>query len=181
MFNCQGGGWCPITRRNKSASECSHSVSGLASPKDVEWSSGSNPICIKGVDLFAVYMLKADKLNLMKWSETVELGLEPFSFELFTISPVTTMLANKKQIQFAPIGLVNMLNSGGSIQSLEFEKNVVRIGVRGHGDFRVFASEKPVGCKIDGVDVVFGYEDSVIRVQVAWNNSSRLSLMEYLF
>ncbi|XP_027368860.1 galactinol--sucrose galactosyltransferase-like [Abrus precatorius] len=181
LFNCQGGGWCPITRRNKSASDYSHSVTCSASPKDIEWSKGNHPICIKGVEVFAVYMFKDDKLKLMKYAESVEVSLEPFSFELLTVSPVVVLPT--KSIQFAPIGLVNMLNSGGSILSTEFDKQEIltRIEVRGHGEMRVFASEKPVSCKIDGEPVEFYYVDSMVRLQVSWPGSSRLSVVEYLF
>lgn len=180
LFNCQGGGWCPVTRRNKSASEFSQTVTCLASPQDIEWSNGKTPICIKGVDVFAVYMFKDNKLKLMKSSEKLEVSLEPFSFELLTVSPVTVL--SKRFIQFAPIGLVNMLNSGGAIQSLEFDEHTdVKIGVRGCGEMKVFASEKPVSCKIDRVAVKFDYEDQMVRVQVPWSSSSKLSVVEFLF
>ncbi|CAL0306798.1 unnamed protein product [Lupinus luteus] len=181
LFNCQGGGWCPESRRNKSAPDCSHTVSCLASPKDIEWSKGKGPICIKGAALFAVYTFKDDKLKFLKWEESLEFSLAPFSFELMTVSPVLGL--PKKSVQFAPIGLVNMLNSGGSIQSLEFDEheNVARLGLRGHGEMRVFASEKPVCCKIDEAHVEFDYEDNMVRVHVPWPSSSRLTMVEYLF
>ncbi|OIW18332.1 hypothetical protein TanjilG_31472 [Lupinus angustifolius] len=181
LFNCQGGGWCPESRRNKSAPDCSNTVTCFASPKDIEWSKGKEPICIKEVALFAVYTFKDDKLKFLKWEESLEFSLAPFSFELMNVSPVLAL--PKKAVQFAPIGLVNMLNSGGSIQSLEFDEheNVARIGLRGHGEMRVFASERPQTCKIDEVHVEFDYEDNMVRVHVPWPNSSRLSMVEYLF
>lgn len=181
LFNCQGGGWCPETRRNKSASEFSHVVTCYASPEDIEWCTGKTPMSIKGVDVFAVYFFKEKKLRLMKCSDRLEVSLEPFSFELMTMSPVKVF--SKRLIQFAPIGLVNMLNSGGAVQSLEFDDNasLVKIGVRGCGEMRVFTSEKPVCCKIDGVSVEFNYEDKMVRVQILWSSSSTLSLVEFLF
>lgn len=170
-----------MTRRNKSASEFSHTVTSSASPKDIEWSNGIRPMCIKRVDIFAVYLYKEEKLKLMKYTDKLEVSLEPFSFDLLTVSPVTVL--PKRLIQFAPIGLVKMLNSGGAIQSLEFDDqaNLVKIGVRGCGEMRVFASEKPVSCKIDEVAVKFNYEDKMVRVQIPWPSSSRLSVVEYLF
>ena len=170
-----------MTRRNKSASECSHTLTCSASPKDIEWSNGKSPMCIKGVDVFAVYLLKDQKLKLMKPSDKLEVSLEPFSFELMTLSPVRVL--SKRLIQFAPTGLVNMLNSGGAIQSLVFDDHAskVKIGVKGCGEMRVFSSEEPVSCKINGVDVKFDYEDKMVRVQVPWPSSSKLSMVEYLF
>ncbi|XP_045818501.1 LOW QUALITY PROTEIN: galactinol--sucrose galactosyltransferase-like [Trifolium pratense] len=181
LFNCQGGGWCPVTRRNKSASEFSHLVTCYASPKDIEWCNGKTPMCIKGVDVFAVYFFKEKKLKLMKCSDKSEVSLEPFSFELMTVSPVRVF--SKRLIQFAPIGLANMLNSGGAVQSLEFDdrESLVKIGVKGCGEMSVFASEKPFNCKINGVALKFDYEDKMVKVQIPWPSSSTLSLVEFLF
>ncbi|XP_021825927.1 galactinol--sucrose galactosyltransferase-like, partial [Prunus avium] len=173
LFNCEGGGWCPKSRCNKSAPECSKPLTCLSGPKDVEWNNGKTPISIKGMDIFAVYMHQQKKLKLLKLSEKVEISLQPFDFELLTVSPVRVL--PKKLIQFAPIGLVNMFNTGGAIQSLEFEdeensSNLVRIGVKGCGEMRVFASEKPSACKIDGEEVKFDFVDKMVTVQVPWPN-----------
>ncbi|XP_004298977.1 PREDICTED: galactinol--sucrose galactosyltransferase-like [Fragaria vesca subsp. vesca] len=181
LFNCQGGGWCPKSRRNKSFPEFSKLVTCLATPKDVEWSHGKNPIPIKAIEVFAVYMFQEKKLKFLKPDETVEISLQPFSYELLTIAPVRVL--PKKLIQFAPIGLVNMLNTGGAIQSLEFEDSgtLVKIGVRGSGEMRAFASEKPTACKIGGEEVEFDYVDKMVIIQVQWPSSSRTTVVEYLF
>ncbi|CAB4280738.1 unnamed protein product [Prunus armeniaca] len=165
LFNCQGGGWCPKSRLNKSAPECSKPLTCLSGPKDVEWNNGKTPISIKGMNIFAVYMHQQKKLKLLKLSEKVEISLQPFGFELLTVSPVRVL--PKKLIQFAPIGLVNVLNTGGAIQSLEFEdeensSNLVRIGMKGCGEMRVFASEKPSARKIDGEEVKFDFVDKMV-------------------
>ncbi len=156
-------------------------MSSQANPKDIEWKSGKNPISIEGVQVFALYYYQAKKLVLSKPSENVELSLEPFNFELITVSPVTVLAGTS--IQFAPIGLVNMLNTGGAIQSLTFndERNSVQIGVRGTGEMRVFASEKPIVCKIGEEAVPFEYEGCMVVIQVPWPNSSNSSIVEYFF
>lgn len=154
----------------------------LATPRDVEWSNGTNPASVEGVNIFAVYMYRQKKLKLLKLSESVEITLQPFEYELLTVAPVAVL--SKKSVQFAPIGLVNMLNSGGAIDSLvydEEEESSVSIGARGSGEMRVFASEKPSSCMIDGVSVEFSYEDHMIIVQVPWPNSSGLSEIKYVF
>ncbi|KAL9273204.1 Galactinol--sucrose galactosyltransferase-like protein [Drosera capensis] len=181
-FNCQGGGWDRQARANRSASEYSHPVSCLTNPKDVEWSKGKTPISIKGVVIFAVYLLKAKQLKLLKLTEDIELALNSFDYELLIISPVKVL--PEKLIQFAPIGLVNMLNSGGAVESLvlEDEKDSVKVGIRGTGELKAFASEKPKSCKIDGEEVAFNYEQCLITTDVPWNGStSGLSEIEYLF
>jgi len=181
IFNCQGGGWCPVARRNKSANQFSQSVTCSASPKDIEWNSGKSPISVKGVDVFVVYMFKEKKVRLLKSSEKLEISLEPFNYDLLTVSPVTVL--PRKSIQFAPIGLVNMLNTGGAIQSVMVvdDESLIRIGVKGSGEMRVFASGNPVSCKIDGVDVEFCFHDQMVTIQVPWPSSPKLSVMEFLF
>ncbi|EXB93568.1 hypothetical protein L484_014560 [Morus notabilis] len=132
LFNCQGGGWCRQSRRNKCAAQFCCSVSCSASPKDIEWNNGkkNNLIPIEESNTFAVYMFREEKLKLMKFAETFEVSHEPLNFELLTVSPVKIL--PKKAVQFAPIGLVNMLNTAGSIQSMELSdhEDLVRIGVK---------------------------------------------------
>ncbi|PIN21825.1 Galactinol--sucrose galactosyltransferase [Handroanthus impetiginosus] len=178
-FNCQGGGWSREERRNKCAAEYSHVVSSVAGPSDIEWNQGTNPISVDGVQTFAMYLYHEKKLVLSKPSGTIDLSLEPFDFELITVSPVKTL--PKTSIQFAPIGLVNMLNTGGAIQSVVYNDsgNSVHIGVKGTGEMRVFSSQRPVGCRVNGENVRFVYENYMVVVQVPWANGG--SVIEYLY
>lgn len=181
VFNCQGGGWFREIRSNKCASEFSHSVSTKINIKDIEWNSGKNPIPIEGVQVFALYFSQAKKLKLFSPSEIEEISLEPFNFELITVSPVT--LFPKKSLKFAPIGLVNMLNNGGAIQSFEYleAQDLVQVGIRGAGEMRVYASEKPRACGIDGKEVDFEYKEFMVVIQVPWPSSSKWSFVQYIF
>lgn len=181
-FNCQGGGWSRETRRNQCAAKFSHRLTAKLNPKDIQWKSGKSPISIEGVQEFALYYHQAKKLVRSKPNEDVELSLDPFNFELIFVSPVTVLDA-KKSVQFAPIGLVNMLNTGGAIQSFVFneDESCVQVGVKGTGELRVFASEKPTSCRIEGKDVAFEYEQSMVIIQVPWPASSTLSTVEYKF
>ncbi|XLR36707.1 hypothetical protein S83_021367 [Arachis hypogaea] len=128
----------------------------------------------------------------MKNSDKLQVSLEPFSFELMTVSPVRVLSSynnynynnNERLNQFAPIGLVNMLNSGGAIESLVFDdkQSRVKIGIKGCGEMRVFASKEPIACKINGLGVKFDYEDNMVRVHVPWpTHEPKLSMLEYLF
>ena len=180
-FNCQGGGWCPETRRNKCASQYSHTVAATATAADIEWNHA--PTLTAAADppqVFALYTFKQKTLTLSKPSDGIEISLDPFHFELVTVSPVTSM---KNSVRFAPIGLANMLNTGGAIRSLEFdgEGNSVRVGVKGRGEMRAFASAKPRACLVNGEVVGFGYEEMMVVVQVPWPGSSGVSVVEYSF
>ncbi|KAI8533658.1 hypothetical protein RHMOL_Rhmol10G0026300 [Rhododendron molle] len=182
-FNCQGGGWSPEIRRNKCFSEHSHTVTSTISPADIEWDQGANPIPIGLAQTFALYFFKQNKLILLsKPTDQIQISLDPFNFELITVSPVTQLA--KKSVQFAPIGLVNMLNTGGAVQSfvVNEEGSLVQVGIKGTGEMRVYASVKPRRCRINGEEVGFGYEDGgMVVVQVPWVESSSVSIVEYLF
>ncbi|KAG5618158.1 hypothetical protein H5410_017982 [Solanum commersonii] len=56
--------------------------------KDVEWSNGTNPVSVEGVNIFAVYMYSQKKLKLLKLSENVEITFQPFNYELLTVTPI---------------------------------------------------------------------------------------------
>lgn len=126
-----------------------------------------------------MYFYSEKKLVLSKLSDKIDLSLEPFNFELITVSPVTILAKNA--VQFAPIGLVNMLNTGGAIKALTYYAGSVQIEVKGAGEMRVFASERPLVCKVNGANVAFGYEDLMVTIQVPWPNSTGISTIEYLF
>nr|XP_043607898.1 probable galactinol--sucrose galactosyltransferase 5 [Erigeron canadensis] len=182
-FNCQGGGWSRESRVTKCFSECSHLVTSTIRPTDVEWQNGMSPINVDNVQTFALYKFHEKKLILAKPTDNIELALEPFNFELLIVSPVTVLAHNS--VQFAPIGLVNMLNSSGAIQSIEIGSGVdgtymVRVGVKGAGEMRVFTSEKPSECHINGKNVEFKYEEHMVIVEVSWPTTS-LSMVEYVF
>ncbi|MBA0711220.1 hypothetical protein Golax_010428 [Gossypium laxum] len=125
--------------------------------------------------------LQSKKLKLMKWSQKIKVTLEPLKFELLIVSPVKIL--PQKQIQITPIGLVNILNSGGAIQLLAFDvdKNVVIIGVKWRGELKVFPSEKPWGCRIDGRRAEFGYDEQMVTTEIPWVNSPMPSTVEYFF
>lgn len=122
----------------------------------------------------------------LKPDESLEVSLDSFDFELLTVSPVKTLSA-KKTIQFAPIGLVNMLNTGCAIQECKFSENggnevVAEVAVKGTGEMKVFSSEKPMTCRINGETVPFDYEDKLVSIQVPWSgSSSKPSVIEYSF
>ncbi|KAI4389123.1 hypothetical protein MLD38_001382 [Melastoma candidum] len=177
-FNCQGGGWCRESRRNKCASEFSHRVTCKTSPMDIEWRSGMTPISIDGAETFAVYKLKSKELLLLGASTELEISLDPFNFELAIVTPIKKLAG--ASVEFAPIGLTNMLNAGGALRELEHGERLARVRVRGEGEMKVYASKRPKGVKIDGEEAKFEYEEvGMVTIHVPW--STALSTIEYLF
>ncbi|XP_072999406.1 galactinol--sucrose galactosyltransferase [Typha latifolia] len=186
-FNCQGGGWSPEARRNECFADFSRPLTATARAADIEWKSGRKPISIKGVHLFAVYLLQARNLLLLKPEEEVEITLDPFNYELLVVSPVHKALNSEKKVLFAPIGLVNMLNSGGAIEMFEFKDEardyfMAKVAVKGAGELKAYSSVRPKACKIDGEEVSFVYEESMVTLQVPWSgSSSKPRHIDYLY
>ncbi|XP_042393532.1 galactinol--sucrose galactosyltransferase-like [Zingiber officinale] len=184
VFNCQGGGWSREDRRNKSASHCSRTLTATATVMDIEWHNGSRPFPLGEAQLFAVFLSRARKVELRKPEEKIEITLDPFDYELLTVSPVKTLSSStmSEAVQFAPIGLVNMLNSGGAVQSLETRLFEVAIEVKGAGEMRAFSSAAPLGCRINGEKTEFTYAEGMVALHVPWpGSSSKLTLVEYSF
>lgn len=122
-------------------------------------------------------------MKLLKPSESLEISLDPFKFELLTVSPVKVLPRNGSPIRFAPLGLVNMLNGGGAVERVEVEEdgNKVKVGVKGYGEMKAFASEEPKTCKINGECVKSSYGENMVVVEVAWPGSLQVSTVEFLF
>jgi raffinose synthase len=122
---------------------------------------------------------------VLKPDDAVEITLEPIKYELIVMSPVHNF-GSDNRVSFAPIGLVNMLNSGGAVQSIEFKENgevlVVKAGVKGAGEMRAYSSVRPLACRVNGEEVEFVYEENLISVQVPWSgSSSKLCCVEFLY
>lgn len=63
---------------------------------------------------------------------------------------------------FAPIGLIDMFNSGGAIKELKYEAesgSTVSMKVRGCGMFGAYSSARPERVAVDGIDFEFEYEE----------------------
>ncbi|KAJ6805385.1 stachyose synthase [Iris pallida] len=181
-FNCQGGGWCPQERRNKCFSECSRRLTTKARPTDIEWKHGRQPIPIERTELFAVYLCKQRKLILLKPEEERDIALDPFDYELLVVSPVNVLPTAR--VRFAPVGLVNMLNTGGAIESVEFEESSVRVSVKGRGELKAYSSAGPAACRVNGAEASFVYDDEekTVAIEVPWSGSSSEPCnVEYLY
>lgn len=187
-FNCQGGGWSPEARRNKCFSEFSVPLAARASPSDVEWrtAKGGPGVIVKGVSQFAVYMVEARELRLLRPDEGVDLTLQPFTYELLVVAPVR-VISPERAIKFAPIGLANMLNTAGAVQAFEAKKDArggvtAEVSVKGAGELVAYSSARPRLCKVNGEEAEFAYKDGMVTVDVAWSgSSSKLCRVEYFY
>jgi len=104
-FNVQGVAWDFERNENQVLNESPAPVIARVRPHDVE-----NLRTIQGP--FAVWSHRTKSLEVLSsGSLSIETKLDPREWEIFTIQPVQEL----KSIQWAPIGLGDMLNSGGAI------------------------------------------------------------------
>lgn len=87
--------------------------------------------------------------------------LKAREYEVFTVVPVRQL---SNGAAFAPIGLINMFNSGGAIKQVNYESNKsgnVDLRVRGCGMFGAYSSIRPKRIAIDNIkDEKFDYEEN---------------------
>lgn len=91
--------------------------------------------------------------------------LKPREYEVFTVVPVAALpLSSAIGPKFAPIGLINMFNSGGAIKELkydQYEKSTtitISFKVRGCGLFGAYSSIQPRRILVDSQEVEFEYQ-----------------------
>lgn len=99
-------------------------------------------------------------INLPK-NTSIPITLNAREYEVFTVVPINEMSTGSR---FAPIGLVNMFNSGGAIKEVKYETEgkcgLVSMKVRGCGTFGAYSSGKPKRIHVDNEEVQFDYDES---------------------
>ncbi|WVZ49902.1 hypothetical protein U9M48_001222, partial [Paspalum notatum var. saurae] len=143
-FNCQGTGWDPVEHRVRGYSHCYKPVSGEVRPADVEWSQREDTAAMAIAASYTVYRCQTEERLLMTpSSEAIQFTLQPSSFELFAITPVTTIGGGAIKVRFSPIGLVDLLNCGGPIADVQYSGGgEVRMKVKGEGRLLVYSDVK---------------------------------------
>lgn len=171
MFNCQGAGWDPEARIIRGFPECYKSVSGTIHVSDVEWNQKQETAYLGVAEEYAVYQSETMKLNIMsRNSEKIPITMQPSTFEIFSFVPVRELNVG---VKFAPIGLTNMLNCGGSIQEIYYvehrDENGVKVKVKGGDNFVAYSSEIPRMCLVNGEDVPFHWvPEGKLTIQLPW-------------
>ncbi|KAH0912301.1 hypothetical protein HID58_035622 [Brassica napus] len=177
VFNCQGAGWCKDTKKNRIHDTSPGTLTGLVRAEDADLISE-----VAGPDWSGdsiVYAYKSGELVRLPKGASIPLTLKVLEYELFHISPLKEITAS---ISFAPIGLLDMFNSSGAIQSMEINTvtddkpevssssvvsenrsptALISLGVRGCGRFGAYSSQRPLRCAVDGTETVFNYDAEV--------------------
>lgn len=170
-FNCQGAGWDPKEQRIKGYPECYKPMSGSVHVQDLEWDQTEEAAHMGKAEEYAVYCSQSEELLLAtNKSDPIQVTIQPSTFELFSFVPAEKLGAT---VKFAPIGLTNMFNSGGTIQELEYIKGVaeksVKLKVKGGGSFLAYSTGTPKKCFLNGAEVAFEWSGSgKLTVNLPW-------------
>ncbi|KAG8385961.1 hypothetical protein BUALT_Bualt03G0099600 [Buddleja alternifolia] len=158
VFNCQGASWCRSTTKFLIHDEQPEAISGMIQSTDVHHlhsiaESGGRGDCV-------MYSHRGGKLIYVPENASVPIQLKAREYEVFTVVPVKKL---SNGAAFAPIGLINMFNSGGAIKEVNYEcKKIgsVDMRVRGCGVFGAYSSVRPKRIEIEMKEEEFNYEDN---------------------
>ncbi|CAA6659572.1 unnamed protein product [Spirodela intermedia] len=135
VFNCQGAGSWQIMGNNQNPSVSKTTdISGHVSPADVEFLEE-----VGGDNWTGDCAILASKSGTKK------------QFDFY------------RKVQFAPLGLIDMYNSGGAIEDLggsDEPSSGCKINLRlfGCGRLGAYSSRKPSSCRVDFVEEDFSYD-----------------------
>ncbi|KAF4370083.1 stachyose synthase [Cannabis sativa] len=166
-FNCQGAGWDPKEQRIRGYSECYKPMSGSIHVSEIEWDQKLEASQMGEAEEYVVYLNEAAEISLMTpKSDAIQFTIQPSTFEIFSFVPVQKLGGS---IKFAPVGLTNMFNSGGTIQELDYKYSSAHIKVKGGGNFLAFSSEAPKKCVLNGAEVGFEWStNGKLALSIAW-------------
>ncbi|OVA19713.1 Cyclic nucleotide-binding domain [Macleaya cordata] len=157
VFNCQGAGWCRVGKKNLIHDELPGTVTGVIRSKDVDYLP---KIAEEGWNGDAViYSHLGGEVVYLPKNASLPITLKSREYEVFTVVPVKEL---SNGASFAPIGLIEMFNSGGAIKELKHESErsaTVNTKVRGCGVFGAYSSARPKRLTIDTEEVEFKYEE----------------------
>ncbi|KAL2510471.1 putative galactinol--sucrose galactosyltransferase 4 [Abeliophyllum distichum] len=130
---------------------------------------------------YAVYFSEAEKLAVTTCnSDAIPITIQPSTFEIFSFVPIKKL---GRALKFAPIGLTNMFNSGGTIQGLVYNKTSVEIEVKGGGNFLAYSSMSPKKCFLNGAEVGFNWSENYkLGLYLPWiEESGGISCVTFVF
>ncbi|KAL9255683.1 putative galactinol--sucrose galactosyltransferase 2 [Drosera capensis] len=182
-FNCQGAGWCKIAKTTRIHDASPGTLTTSVSAADVDIISkvaGPN----WGGDM-VVYAHRSGELIRLPKEAVVPVTLKVLEFEVFHLCPLKEITSN---ISFAPIGLLDMFNTGGAVEQFDVKlestnqaaffdgevaseqtiplsdirapSTTITLKVRGAGRFGAYSSQRPLKCTVDGTDTSFEYDSA---------------------
>ncbi|CAK9165091.1 unnamed protein product [Ilex paraguariensis] len=181
VFNCQGAGWCKVAKKTRIHDASPGTLTGSVQAADVD-----NIVQCAGPDWngeTVVYAYRSGEVTRLPKDASLPVTLKVLEYELFHFCPLKEITAN---ICFAPIGLLDMFNTGGAVEEFEvhmpsnkkpelFDGEVssdvstslsedrspsttIEIKVRGCGRFGAYSSQRPLKCRVADAETDFSYD-----------------------
>ncbi|PON57674.1 Glycosyl hydrolase [Parasponia andersonii] len=166
VFNCQGAGSWPCLK-NPVQKSVSAELSVPVSIADIEYFEEVSGTQWTGD--CAVFSFNSGSLSRLLKNESLSITLKILQCDVLTVSPIKVY---NKNIEFAPIGLINMYNSGGAVERVDFFSDSsncgIRIKGRGPGSFGAYTSTEPKSCSVNSKSEGFKYrsEDNLLTVTI---------------
>ncbi|KAL6332656.1 hypothetical protein AAG906_009996 [Vitis piasezkii] len=166
VFNCQGAGSWPCLD-NPVQKDVSPKLSGQVSPADIEYFEEVAPTPWTGD--CAVFSFKAGSLSRLPKKGSFDVKLKILECDVFTVSPIKVYHG---KVHFAAIGLIDMYNSGGAVETVEAlnasDNGGISIKGRGAGRFGAYSNEKPKLCSVNSKEEAFTFrdEDNLLTITI---------------
>ncbi|KAK8459135.1 hypothetical protein SEVIR_2G084500v4 [Setaria viridis] len=170
-FNCQGAGWCRVTKRTRVHDAAPGTLTGAVRAADVDaiarvaGNGGEGGDGSEWDGEAAVYAHRARELVRLPRGAALPVTLGPLEYEVFHVCPLRR--AAPGGAAFAPVGLLDMFNAGGAVEECAVKADdaagtgataVATMRVRGCGRFGAYCSRRPARCVLDAAEVEFGYD-----------------------
>ncbi|XP_039058539.1 probable galactinol--sucrose galactosyltransferase 1 [Hibiscus syriacus] len=157
VFNCQGAGWCGVTKKMVNHDEQPATITGFIKARDVEYLPQVAEDGWTGDSI--LYSHLGGEVTYLARNASIPITLKHREYEVFTVVPVMALSSGSK---FAPIGLIEMFNSGGAIKGLKCESEdpvtTINLKVRGCGLFGAYSLTQPQRITVDSEDVVYEFK-----------------------
>ncbi|CAL5351957.1 probable galactinol--sucrose galactosyltransferase 2 [Camellia sinensis] len=159
VFNCQGAGWCKVAKKTRIHDESPGTLTGSVQATDVDSLSQVAEPDWNGETV--VYAYKSGEVIRLPKGASLPVTLKVLEYELFHFCPLKEITGN---VSFAPIGLLDMFNTGGALEEFEVQNEnqspsaTILLKVRGCGRFGAYSSQRPLKCQVGGVETDFEYE-----------------------
>ncbi|XP_021286885.1 LOW QUALITY PROTEIN: probable galactinol--sucrose galactosyltransferase 2 [Herrania umbratica] len=169
VFNCQRAGVWPPVRGSIykpvpgsgtpiSGSVCAMDADSLEEVAGENWRGDC-----------AVYAFFSESLKTMLRDTKFQVALEHLKCEVFTVSPIRVF---GEYLRFAPIGLLDMYNSGGALEAMNYGNNQseckIKVNMRGRGRFGAYSKTKPKSCAVNQnkENFIYNFKDGLLTLML---------------
>lgn len=164
VFNIQGSSFSRKHRKFYTHNPSPPTLTAWVKPGDVAPLAGA-------AELYCLYSDALGTFNIVEESEGLNIVVPPATSDVVVVAPVVRA---GPAVLFAPIGLTNLFNAGGAVESLKVDADGAEGGlrcemeIRGCGSFLAFVSHCPAAVLIDGAPVDMAYDATLkaLRFQI---------------